>query len=284
MAHFVHRLLIVSLAASLVACGDGGSESGAGGAGGTGGTGGGVEDGGGGSGGQPTLNDWSCLGLFPAPEFSPGPGHTGTVKIVEFLSSSPLTDVLVKACYKSDLDCTSPIDEGTTDQSGNVTLLTPSDAPHYFDLTGPNVAPHMVFLLGPPTADDFNLTLSALSPDTLSLFFSILEETNEPDKGLVGLATIDCQNARATDVVFEIEPTDPATTLGYFTPQGLPDLDLTATSLAGIAGANNVPEGSVKATARVNSTGELISDRTFNVRPGYISFPPTHNPTPEPTP
>jgi hypothetical protein len=279
---FSRVLNIIAIAATLIACGgdDEGTTTG-GGSGGQGGS-GGSETGGGGSGGQPLLNDWDCIGEFPSPTFTDGPGFNGTIRVTEFLTSAALEGVLVKVCYKSDQNCDVPIDEGTTDADGNVPLLVPTDAPHYFDLTGAAVASHMVFLLGPPTAEDFNLPLNALSPETLDLFFSVLNDTQLPERGLVGLATIDCQNARAEEVTFELETFDDMTTLGYFTAQGLPDLELTATSLSGLAGANNVPVGSNKATARVASTGEVISDRTFNVRPGYISFPPTHNPTPEP--
>lgn len=229
--------------------------------------------GGGGEGGAGTgLNDWSCLGSAPQQMFRSGTA-AGHFRIVELLDDSPLEGVTVRSCARSDESCASPLDEGMTDESGEVTIDVTTAEQRFIEVEGPGMLPVLSFNNGPPKSAAFDERIRVLAPDTFAGLEAILGTTGDPARGHAGVQANDCAGKEAVGVIFELDVADASTIIGYFGESGIPETDLVETTVDGRAAVANIPAGPVTLSARLAKSGELIGTRTFFVRPALIHFP-----------
>ena len=233
--------------------------------------------GGGGMGGE-AVNDWSCIGAVPAPEFMPG-SAVGNIRVGELLDDRPMPDIAVRVCRSVDTTC-APLDEGVTDARGAVTLDVTTAEQRYLELEGPGMLPALSFYNGPPRSDPFDELVRVVAPRTFAALEALLEITADPQRGHAGVQANDCRGEIGVGVTFELSTADASTLIGYFDPSGAPNPALVETSSDGRAAIANIPTGPAVLTAKIGAT--TIGTRTFFARAGAISYPACVEAAPEP--
>lgn len=279
--------LVLFSATALAACGDDGEGTGTGGASAastsassTSGTGGETSSSSSGTGGGGA--DWACLGdvSYPAPSVA-----TAKVSFVfsDLLSQMPIAGLLVRACPKDDPTCAGEITQGTTDADGAVELSVPTGTVGFqgtfnTELTG--YVPGRILIYPEPTADSPVITMALLSDSGLALGLVDVGITEDPARGHVAAAGLDCSLLPAPGVSLAVLAADASSTTAYVKGMGL-DTAETATGPAGQGMIFNVPVGPTQVTATLKDNGAPIGVVDAPVEVGtitYVSVPPTPAP------
>jgi hypothetical protein len=243
------------------------------------------------------VNDWSCLSA-PNEEFQPGLQTKLTLVVMDGQQPSTsagaidggsdldtvngtwLGGVTVRSCPLRDLDCdSSAAASQVTDSLGLANFDLAQDFVWYFDLRRPDLVPTTLYpgnLLANDSIASF--PAYAVTPsefDELAASIMVDDAGLDPN-GSVGhvLVTIyDCKDHQATGVAVTFSPTTPGMVPFYL--DGLPNRNATATDDYGIAGAVNVPVGSVAVSAYLPATPTRaafpVGMTTFSVRAGAVT-------------
>lgn len=197
----------------------------------------------------------ACNGNVAFPKVGP---TVSTVHVVLPISGAgspaPVVGAQVKACGKVDIDCSSPVaPAATTDAQGHATFDLPvtellGGFNGLFLITAPGYVPTQAFY-NPPLAGDQTLPTSPILRDIeFAGATSALGVTPDPERGHIILVIQDCELNAIPGATIEVSSADAKATLGYF-QGGFPTQSAIATDGAGLAGAFNLPPGSVSATA-----------------------------------
>lgn len=263
---------------ALAACGDDGDDTGSGGASTSSTTtgAGGATSSSSGTGGDGA--DWTCLGnvSYPGPTAA-----TAKVSFVfsDLLTQMPIAGVLVRACPKDDPTCVGEIDQGVSDASGAVELTVPTDTVGFqgtFNTELAGYVPGRILIYPEPTADSPIITMALLSDDGLALGLLDVGITEDPARGHVAAAGLDCSLIPGPGVRLSVMAADSGSTTAYVQGMGL-DATATATGPSGQAMIFNVPVGPTKVTAVLEDNGAPIGVVDAPVEVGtitYVSVPP----------
>jgi hypothetical protein len=205
---------------------------------------------------------------------------------LDTVSGTWLPGVAVRDCDLRDplcLDSPTPL---TSDDSGTVTFDLKGDFAGFFDLRRDDLLPATLYpgrLLAGVTAVSYP-AYSITPKEVWALAGTI---TSQPvalgaDGGL-GLAVVtiyDCQDHQAPGVVVAYG-TLGAQSVPFYFHGGLPSTAVGQTDSYGLAGAINVPDGTLTVTATLTGNGgapttappgTVLGSTTFDVRPGAITF------------
>jgi hypothetical protein len=186
-----------------------------------------------------------------------------------------LPGVAVRACTLLDPDCLNAPNAVLTDDAGQAKFSLTGDFAGFFDLRRSDLIPATLYpghlLAGQPVASfpTFDLTRTKFMNLATSAGASV---SLNADAG-VGHALVwiyDCQDHQAPGVSIAYDDLGRRGATFYFS-NGLPDLTATETDDFGLAGAVDVPVGTLKATATLVSTGTEIGSASFDIRAGSLT-------------
>jgi hypothetical protein len=237
-------------------------------------------------GGAEAAGPWSCLSaprevLDPALQVevtlvvidpSWATYSTGGPSLVT-ISGNWLTGVAVRPCALLDPDCLDAPKAVLTDDAGRAQFSLTGDFAGFFDLRRPDLVPATLYpghlLAGEPVAifPSFDLTPMKFLSVASSAGVTV---TLDAGVGHVLVAVYDCQDQQASGVSIAYDNLGPQGA-PFYIANGLPDLTATETDYFGLAGAFNVPVGTVKATATLFSTGTQVGSASFDVRAGGLT-------------
>ncbi|HEU4534674.1 MAG TPA: hypothetical protein VFS00_11175 [Polyangiaceae bacterium] len=235
--------------------------------------------------GEGAEGDWACVGRvrYEAPA---GPEATVRLDLVDLITSTPVTGFRAYACRKADLDCASPIAGGEFDDpSGRLELRVPTyDAATmlngfngYLQIEAEGYMP-LLYFSNPPVMGDQQQQVPLVPRE---LFGGLTQSTGlsglAPGRGAINLIALDCDDAQAADVHFELESRGDALT--YYLIEGASSGRAADTDRSGIGGFINVAPGFHVARAFRAESGDEIARASVLVREGFITYSPM-SPTP----
>jgi hypothetical protein len=215
---------------------------------------------------------WGCLGHVEPPVG--GSMVTVGVKLLDLVSSTPLTNVTAKLCSKYDPSCSSPLGAPEIAADGMLSATVASNFQGYFDVQAPGYIPSLVFLDVVATA--FNPEILMLPPGLTDTLASGAGVAVDPMAGFVLGATVDCTLKVSAGVSVSISPSAKET--GFYVIASGVSPGATATDSTGNAGFANVAPGTPTFTTTRGPGGEKIGEVTTLVRAGsvtYLIMPPT---------
>jgi len=225
---------------------------------------------------------WSCLGHVGWPSGTSG-NVTLAVPVVDVITSAFPSGLVVRACSKLDVACTSPlsatVDVASTPGLLKVTLASGFDG--YLELTSPTITPALFFVVR-PVREDTTLTthLPVVAPSGFEGIAQAIGATLDlTTMGHVYALAEDCGGAPASGVRFEIDR-ETTQTAPYSMINNVPVSTAPSTDVSGAGGFLNVPSGFSRLTGYVSSTGARVGEAGFVVRVGAVSYPrliPTPN-------
>jgi hypothetical protein len=232
---------------------------------------------------DPTLNVEVTLVVMDATQNSTAAGAVDGGSDLDTVTGTWLPGVTARQCTLRDLDCTSPQMTAVTNDAGQAKFHMTGDFAGFFRLDRPDLVPAALYpgnlLAGQTTVSFPAYGIRPFDFTTLALVASGSTPALDPDGGLGHLiVTIyDCQDHQAPGVSVTYDSWGPDSDSFYFT-NGLPDRKATQTDSYGLAGATNVPIGSVTAKAYLNVVGKdagsltEVGMTTVDVRPGALTF------------
>jgi hypothetical protein len=233
--------------------------------------------------------NWQCLDqpiIWPKPK---GVANISfSVTFEDFLTERPFVGSMVKACGKLDFNCTNPIDQATTDQTGRVTLkvspgLVGFDG--YLDIRGGNVDgtgspvfPALLYPLPYVIADGWRGRNQIPSVEEFPFLAAETMTELDPARGHFAANAADCSFTLAPGVSFETDYADSAS-VSFYTVAGIPSPNSTVTDSSAVGGFLNLPPGLplIKAFSS-GANGKTMGSFTFIIRAGTLTttglFPP----------
>lgn len=218
-------------------------------------------------------SDWSCLGTTEA---TPLPIAVGqgrvvySVQALDFTTRQPSRGLMARACALADVQCAEPVTPWLpTDDQGWIDLTLSQGFAGYLEFQGEGRAPG-TFYLGEPLSESttLNYPIYSIAREGLVALAGILGITLEPQLGLLGLRSFDCNGVTAPDVTFS--------KLGvgerWYFADGLPTVTATTTGSDGYGGFANVPPGVASVDALAPTGVSVSGARSMVVRPDSFSL------------
>ena len=236
---------------------------------------------------------WDCVSQ-PPEQLDPGFRVSVTVTVMDAVQPSTsagavdggsdldtikgawLSGASVRACAVRDTNCQSPLETAVTNDAGQAVFSLTGDFAGFFDVRRSDLVPSTLYpgnlLAGQPAA---SFPAYGISPDA---FQSLAKSTAHVDAilstdaglGHVLITIYDCQDHQAPDVSVAYRSLGSRGVPFYFNG-GLPDPMATETDGYGLAGAINVPVGTLMAKATL-ADGTAIGTASLDVRPGGLTF------------
>ncbi|MBI5485994.1 MAG: hypothetical protein HY905_01540 [Deltaproteobacteria bacterium] len=231
--------------------------------------------------GGPPPPDWSCLGSVTwATPTETSLDMTGTV--LDYVTDAPIEGATVKVCARSDAACATPLDEGTTDALGQVTLTVPlgtTGFDGYFDVSATGYVTVLRYTVEPITEmpPEAGRIVSMADTTTFAMLAAAAGVTPDPTRGHLVISALDCNPTYAAGVSLEVDTADVSSTAVYMIG-GLPSTSATETDSSGAAGFINLPAGAATISTTLVSTGEAIASTDITIRAGTAALfplPPT---------
>jgi hypothetical protein len=231
---------------------------------------------------------WQCLdNPFPWPAPQTIEKVTFSVTIVDLLSGNPYAGVMVKACDKTDLPCTSPYDHSTTDASGLVSLTVPVGTvgfDGYLDMTGGDngsgstIFPALWYPIPYVISGGWRGRSQFVSTNDFPLLAAATGAAIDPTRGHFAADADNCNFLAPSGVSFTADTADGATKTFYYVG-GVPSTSATQTEgPTAIGGFVNLPARLVLIKGFASGAGgREIAERTFAIRAGSFTvstFPP----------
>jgi len=254
--------------------GDGGVQDSSTGGGGSGGAGqggsGGLADGGGPDADAADAGPFSCIGNlnWPTPG---GPTYALQLWFQDAQSAAKLSGLSVNACPKTDHACGAPVDTGTTDGAGQVTLTVnavPEGTSEFFEVKGAGIPTTLVYpvFADPSIYAGLQFTIPIVSTATLATMAQSAGTSVLSTYGQIAFTARDCLNQPAAGVSVTMSAgTDTSSVLAYWNGTIL-STALTETNPTG-QGAyfNIVPNNQVQIGVTGSINGGLSSMGTIPV-------------------
>ncbi|MBI5502065.1 MAG: hypothetical protein HY907_17615 [Deltaproteobacteria bacterium] len=231
--------------------------------------------------GGPPPPDWSCLGsvVWGTP-IEASLDMTGTA--LDYVTDAPIEGATVKVCARADAACATPLDEGTTDAAGQVTLTVPlgtTGFDGYFEVSATGYVTVLRYTVEPitemPGADA--RVVSMVDTTTFAMLAAAAGVTPDPTRGHLVVNALDCNPTLAAGVSLDVDTADVSSTAVYMVG-GLPSTSATETDSSGAAGFINLPAGAATISTTLVSTGEAIASTDITIRAGAAALfplPPT---------
>lgn len=190
----------------------------------------------------------------------------------------------VKLCAVSDDNCTIPLKTYQPDPGDGTLVAQVPKKGAYLDVTGATYKP-MLLEVGPPSKLTHPLaSVNVISEVAFATLLAFAHITEDPTRGTVIVAGVDCDGATSEGVSFSCDACDAGTFAYYETGMGSKSAsEVHQTDKSGTAGFINVPAGAVQIQSTRVSDGLVIGTATIHVRPETVTILRLE-PTPTPTP
>jgi hypothetical protein len=234
-----------------------------------------VEDDVSGSALQPPLRDWSCVPEMPPAVLTANTSRplTYTLGVTNLVTSVPVANAQVRACFRADVGCSNPIGAPlVTRADGTVSITLFEGFNGFLEIVAEGLLPTIAFFPSAWSAELLpymeQLPVLVLPAEALLGLATSARVQLDPTGGLVSMYTYDCMGPFAPGVRLEI---DTAAALPYAFVDALPVLGQDVTSESGIVGFVNVPPGIVVVTAFPDDGQQALSVDTMLVRTGWVT-------------
>jgi hypothetical protein len=200
------------------------------------------------------------------------------------VSGTWLTGVAIQSCDLRDTECLAGRQQTVTDDAGRATFHETGDFRGYFDMRRADLVPVTLYpgnLLAGATTEEFPAyTLNGISFAALARDSTPVAPCLDPagDAGHALVTIYDCNDHQAAGVHVDYSALTDAS-VPFYLSAGLPSLTAQATDSFGLAGAINLPIGTVTASASFagdGGDGSVMSPAfgriRFDVHPGAISL------------
>lgn len=225
---------------------------------------------------QPDIDlDWSCVPEAQQPAIAANPAQpiTYSLQIANLVTQQPLPNAQVRACFRADVGCSSPVGPAlTTDASGVVQLTLFEGFNGFLEIVAEGMVSTLAFFPSAwsPTLIPYMeqlpiLLLPVAALPTLAAASSVQIDTAS---GLVSMYAYDCAGPLAAGVRLAI---DAASAVPYAFVNELPVVGQDVTSESGIVGFVNVQPGIVVVTASPAGEQQTLSVDTMLVRTGWLT-------------
>jgi hypothetical protein len=227
-----------------------------------------------------TGNYWACVGKvsWPAPNASTATLH---YTVNDFVTKAHVSMATVKVCQPYDPGCSPPLDMGTTDMNGQVSLTVPNapdSSEHglnsFVQISSPTLTTSYAYWGFPLVAASFSGVVVAATPAEVQELWTLVGIDGDSTRGTLIVQVEDCRYQAAPGVQVTLTPADPLTQ--EFSTTAMPT---TATDPAGLVVFTNVPAGPTQVTATPLALhGKSSGQVSINIQPGTTTLavvPPT---------
>jgi hypothetical protein len=219
--------------------------------------------------------DWSCVPETQPPAIAANMAQpiTYALQIANLVTQQPLPNTQVRACFRADVGCSTPVGPTlTTDASGLVQLTLFEGFNGFLEIVADGMVPTLAFFpaawssaLIPYMEQLPILLLPGAALPTLAAASSVQIDASS---GLVSMYAYDCVAPLAAGVRLAI---DSASAVPYAFVNELPVVGQDVTSESGIVGFVNVQPGIVVVTASPAGEEQTLSVDTMLVRTGWLT-------------
>ncbi len=229
-----------------------------------------------------TGNYWACAGHVSWP---PPKASTSTIELVltDYVTNLPVAGATARVCSPTDVpNCSEPLQQGTSDANGLVSLTFPNAAAinmglnGFVRITSPDIVTQDIYWGFPLVESSLFLTQQVVTPAEDQQLLDSVHVTPESARGQLDLYASDCLYQAAPGVQVVLTPSDMLTQ--GFSSGGS---QTTVTDQKGLLFFVNAPAGETQITATPPALGKPSSQISVNVQPGNITFVflfPTPNP------
>lgn len=216
--------------------------------------------------------DWSCSAGALAQSASEGQGAlTYVFDLEHFVTGQPLDGVSLRACFRADVRCDSPLSEAVINGSEGRAQVTAFEGFNgYLEITADGMLPFLVFFKpwsAALLAELETVPLRMLPEAALQALGNAANVPLDPAAGLVTIITRDCTGAPAGGVRLELD----RGAIPYAFFDDLPVIDRDSTGSQGLAGFVNVPPGVVVVAGYREGASEPVGVESLLVRQGWVS-------------
>ena len=190
-----------------------------------------------------------------------------------FEQTKPLSSMKVRVCGASDIKCTTPLGEGTTNAAGLAELQLPSSFSFsftgYLEVTGADIYPTLLkfsWNLATETTQIVGIVKEAQFKQAITA----IELEPDDTRGMLQLRMLGCSSLGVSGASFSSDRQD-AQTKSWYIINGFPTLSATATDKVGSGGIIDLPEGSTTITATRASDSVPIGRAVVPVRAKFMS-------------
>jgi hypothetical protein len=193
------------------------------------------------------VEPWGCVSDEAG---NPLPSPNGellefSIQARDFLSGRTPSNLLIRACYRPDVNCVRPATDWLSPNAdGAVTLPLMAGFNGYLEVKGDDEVPTLFVLPAPLSADLISIlpdVVTVLPPDALLAFGEASQLELNPGAGIVSINTFDCSGPSGAGVRLEVN----TSAVPFSFVDGLPIAGLDTTSDEGSAGFANVLPGLV---------------------------------------
>jgi hypothetical protein len=215
--------------------------------------------------------DWSCaVGEVEQAGDDPA-ALTYVFELEHFITGQPMVGASLRACFRADVSCESPLSEAVLDGSEERARVTAFEGFNgYLEITADGMLPTMVFFKpwsAALLAQLESVPIRMFPQAALLALGSTVNVPVDPAAGLVSVAAFDCAGAPAGGVRLELD----RSAIPYVFVDDLPVIDRDSTGAQGLAGFVNVPPGIVVVAGYRADASEPVGLESMLVRPGWVS-------------
>lgn len=223
---------------------------------------------------QAVKTDYSCVAEEAGNPIMPGEGLPldYSVRAIDFVSGRTPTNMLIRACYRSDLGCSRPATSRIApDAEGLVTLPLSEGFNGYLEITSDDMVPTILAFpaaLSPQLASLIeSMTVAMLPPDVLLGFAAASQLDLDPGSGVLSVNAYDCTGPYAAGVRLELN----APAIPFMFVDGLPLAFRDTTTDEGSGGFANVLPGLVVVRGFDSATMQQVGLETVPVRAQWVT-------------
>jgi hypothetical protein len=224
----------------------------------------------------PSTLDWTCVPEMPRPAIMQNEAVpiTYTLVVGNFVTNAPLANAQVRACFRGDVGCSSPVTAmQTTSAEGMVQITLFEGFSGYLEILAEGMLPTLAFFPAAWSTELIpymeQLPVGLLPVVALQGLATVARVQVDPSAGLVSMYTYDCKGPYAAGVRLGID-TDAAVPYAFI--DNLPVAGQDVTSEGGIVGFVNVPPGIVVVTAYPGSGQQALAVDTMLARSGWLTI------------
>lgn len=219
---------------------------------------------------------WSCLDQPQSLSGDTGP-FAVTLRVQDVLEGTPMSGVEARLCPNYDVNCENPETATvTSDEFGVVRFeIRPRNPSLGFTgfvlLTRADLMPGMFFFSRPIDRAVDIPAVQLLSPAAVGILTQRVGSRFDPERGLVLVSTMDCEDEPADGVSLTTDDTDELSS-SFYSVVGSPTAAAIATDKSGYAGLLNVPPGRIAVTGRLDMDGRILRTISLYVKAGSITY------------
>jgi hypothetical protein len=222
-----------------------------------------------------TALDWSCVPATPPPVLPANRDRaiTYALTLANLVTGQPLANAQIRACFRGDVSCSSPVGPSlTSDENGVAQLSLFEGFNGFVEITADGMLPTLAFSPAPwsPALMPYmeQLPVLLLPEQALRVLATTEGVRLDPSAGLVSMYTYDCMGPFAAGVRLGI---DSMSALPFAFVDDLPVIGQDVTSSSGIIGFVNVPPGIAVVSAFPGGDEQALSVDTMLIRTGWLT-------------